>query len=127
MDKNENRDDVEILGLKLTARIDKTDMEVDHIKESLTTLEAEGLVTRIAVIESELRTIREDVEVLPTLAKEISKLSALAKTAQTVGGIAVVVLVPFVTWFFNNVEALRDDVADQQQLINKHLTDQPNR
>ena len=127
MDKNENRDDVEILGLKLTARIDKTDMEVDHIKESLTTLEAEGLVTRIAVIESELKTIREDVEVLPTLAKEISKLSALAKTAQTVGGIAVVVLVPFVTWFFNNVEALRDDVADQQQLINKHLTDQPNK
>lgn len=122
MDKNENRDDIEILGLKLTARIDKTDMEVDHIKESLTTLEDEGLVTRIAVIESELRTIREDVEVLPKLAKAVSELSAFAKTAQTVGGIAVVVLVPFFSWFFNNIEAMRDDVSEQQQLLQRHLS-----
>lgn len=112
--------------IEITRKLDVTVMEVDHLKTSVTRLEDEGLATRTAVIESELRTIRTDVEILPQLAKEISGMRASAKTARLIAGAAAAFLFPLTGWIYSTtLEALRQDIQTQAQILNAYVEDHP--
>lgn len=112
--------------LELTRKLDVTAMEVDHLKTSVTRLEDEGLATRTAVIENELRAIHTDVEILPQLAKEISEMRASAKTARLIAGAVAAFLIPLGSWIYSTtLESLRQDIQTQAQILNAYVEDHP--
>jgi outer membrane murein-binding lipoprotein Lpp len=112
--------------VELTRKLDVTAMEVEYLKSAVTRLEDEGLATRTAVIENELRTIRTDVEILPKLAEQISEMRSAAKTTRLIAGAAAAFLFPLTGWIYSTtLEALRQDIQTQAQVLNAYVEEHP--
>lgn len=109
--------------LDLTRKIDRTTVEVDQLRATLFRLEEEAIATRTAVIESELKNIKKDVELIPALADEVVKMRAGLQTARWIAGAIGLFVIPISSWLYSTtIDALRIEMEAQRKLIETHLT-----
>lgn len=110
--------------LSLIRRMDRMDVEMDAIKAELARIHEEGLAVRIAVIETELSTIKEASAEIHDIARKVTEMRAATQSARVVLGLGFSLVVSVAVYAVNTtIGSLHQKIDQNNEQLQAQVED----